>query len=70
MQYIVDRIEEDYVVCEDDHKQMHDFKKIVLPANVKEGDVIIEQDGRFEIDFDKTEERSRYIRSLMEELWD
>ncbi|MDO5518891.1 MAG: DUF3006 domain-containing protein [bacterium] len=68
--YIVDRFEEDYVVCEDKVKQMHDFKRSEFPKDLKVGDVVILTDNRFIIDQEETASRAEKIKSLMDSLWE
>ncbi|BBF44577.1 hypothetical protein lbkm_3290 [Lachnospiraceae bacterium KM106-2] len=70
MQYIVDRIEENFVVCEDDEKKMHDFEKERFPLNIKRGDIVILDGEHFTIDEEETKKRTQYIRSLMNDLWE
>lgn len=69
-QYIVDRFEEEYVVCEDETKQMHDFKRCEFPENIKAGDVVIKKDHGFVIDEQMTDDRTKKIKSMMDSLWE
>lgn len=69
MMYIVDRIEEGFAVCEDEQKQMHSVLLAQLPAGIKEGDVLIQQDGSFHLDEAATQQRAQRIRAKMRRLW-
>ena len=54
MQYIIDRFENGFAICEDQNKKMIEIKKADLPLNVKEGDVLNLKDGTFSIDSKQT----------------
>ena len=43
---IVDRFEDEYVVCEDENKKMINIKKNQIEGCVKEGDIISNIKGR------------------------
>ena len=68
--YIVDRIEGAYVVCEKEDKTFVDIEKAMFPIDVKAGDVVYEENGRYLIDTEQTEKRSETIRKLMDSLWE
>ncbi len=68
--YIVDRIEGVYVVCEKEDKSFVDLDKALFPDDVKTGDVVYEEKGRFIINKEETKKRSDRIRQLMNELWE
>lgn len=69
MQWIVDRLEQEMAVCEDEHGKMHAFPLSRLPSPLREGDVLIEQDGTFVQDEAARERRAQCIRSKMRRLW-
>ncbi len=68
--YIVDRIEGTFVVCEREDKSFVDLKKSLFPDNVKAGDVVYEEKGRYLINQKETEQRSKRISKLMDSLWE
>ncbi len=69
MKYIVDRIEKNIVICENQEtKKMEEFEKTSFPKEIKEGDSVILQGNRFEIDKKDTEKRKKEIDDLMKKL--
>lgn len=69
MKYIVDRIEKNIVICENQEtKKMEKFEKTSFPKEIKEGDSVILQGNRFEIDKKDTEKRKKEIDDLMKKL--
>lgn len=67
-QYIIDRFEGEYAVCEHDG-EMVDIAKVFLPKNAKAGDVIAERDGKYMIDQKQTDERRKRVIRLQDELF-
>ena len=68
--YIVDRIEGEYVVCEREDKSLVDLEKALFPAEVKAGDVVRMEDGRYHICIEETKKRADRIKALMNSLWE
>lgn len=68
MKGIVDRFEGEYVVIEINGKTQ-DFKRDQVDSEVKEGDVVVLQNGIWRTDLDETNKRSSDIKKLMNELW-
>ena len=68
--FIVDRIEGAYVVCEREDKSFVDIKKSLFPDNVKAGDVVYEEQGKYVICKEETKKRSEKINHLMNALWE
>lgn len=69
MKYIIDRIENEIVVCENQEtKQMESFRKEQFPSDIKDGDVLILKDGKFEKDNQETLNKKEYIEDLMKKL--
>lgn len=69
MQGIVDRFEGDYAVVEFEGRQMKDVSLVLLPAGVREGDVIEYNDQGYSINHPATEQRRRQIAQLADDLW-
>lgn len=70
--YVVDRIEEGYAVCENENGdsldlQINLFKEL---KNVKQGDVVVEENGVYSISEKLTQERRKKIISLQNDLWE
>ena len=58
---IVDRFEDEYVVCEDENKKMINIKKNQIEGCVKEGDILSNIKGKYIIDKKKTINRKKHI---------
>jgi hypothetical protein len=69
MKVTIDRFEDDYAVCEKPDRTMLNIPKERLPANAKEGDIVILEDNKIEIDSGETARRKRNIEKLMNDLW-
>lgn len=69
MTLIIDRFEGEYAVCEKEDGEMINIAKIYIPKNANEGDVLIEKDGKYVIDFAKTEAIKKEIRDLQNQLF-
>lgn len=68
MKFVVDRIEGDIAVLENlDTKEKRDVEIVGLPV-VKEGDVLVFEDGLYRIDNKEREERMRIIREKLNKL--
>ena len=69
MKYIIDRIENNMVICENQEtKKMENFDKSMFPEQIKDGDVVIRENDTFRIDEEETENRKEYIEKLMRKL--
>ena len=64
--YIVDRIEENYVVLENGKDNVFNVKKSDIIGNVKEGDILYIKNNLYFIDKMRKEE----IDNLMKGLWE
>ena len=65
MKVIIDRFEGEYAVVELDNMNTVNMKKILLPSDVKEGDVV-----DIIINTDETAKRKNKINKLMDKLFD
>lgn len=70
MELIVDRLEEEYIVCEDENKNIVNILKDEVEDEVKEGDIIIFVDGKYIVNKEKTKDRKEYIQDLIKDLWE
>lgn len=58
---IIDRLEGEFAVCEF-NSEVTNIKRIELPQNVKEGDVLIKgSDGKYYVDTAETKKRKEKI---------
>ena len=70
MRYVVDRVEGKIAVCNDLLSGENiDIDKLMLPKEVKEGDVIVEDKGKLVIDKTLTLERYKNINERMNKLF-
>ena len=65
----VDRIEENYLVCENQDEEIKIIKYKKLDKNISEGSIIyIDNSGNIKLDEEKTKIRRNLIRNLEEKL--
>lgn len=69
MEYIIDRFEENKAILEYDNGKFKEIDKNLLPQQAKEGDCVVEKNGRFSLNKEKTAELKEDIDSLMNELF-
>ncbi len=68
MKYAVDRIEDDIIVLENlDNNKIENISKDVLP-NVKEGDIVILENGIYRVDTEEGKKRRKTIKTKMDRL--
>jgi hypothetical protein len=70
MKYTINRFEGTIAVCEDEQKTMISIPKYRLPLEAKEGDVIEEVNGMFEIDDFESNELRKKTKQLMNKLFE
>lgn len=73
LKYIVDRIEEDYAVCENQETgEMENIELLLLPADVDENDVLIydEDLDEYTIEEEETSEIEDEVEDEMDDLWE
>lgn len=69
MKYIIDRIEETKVICENqENKKMEEFDKEMFPKEIKDGDIVILEKEKFKIEKKDTKNRKEYLNNLMKKL--
>lgn len=69
MRAVIDRFEGDFAVCEKEDRTMLNVKRNKLPANAKEGDVLIIEGDTTRIDSTETTKRKKATQKLMENVW-
>lgn len=67
---IIDRIEGEYLICEDQNKKMVKIRKEKAPAEAKEGMVIVFQGDKIIIDYEESKKLKKEIEDLMEDMWE
>lgn len=68
---IVDRIEGNFIVCEDEKENILELKKEDIIGDVKEGDVLVKNKGnKFCFNKALTEKRKKEIEDLMKGMWE
>ena len=70
MKLVVDRFEDDCVVCEDENQNMVNILKDEIEGDVKEGDILAFYDGKYIVDKEETVDRKEYIEDLIKDLWE
>ncbi len=68
MQYIIDRIEQDIVICEEESGSKAKFSLQEIPKEAREGDVLLNINGVFRIDEEETKRRRQKIREKLNRL--
>lgn len=67
--YIVDRIEEKYVVVEKENGDMYRISKDNIRGDFKDGDILINRGEYFEIDHTFTFNRRKEIEDITKDMW-
>ena len=69
MKYIIDRIEDNITILENQEtKEMIDIYINELPANIKEGNVLIYENKKYYIDVNLEQERKKNILEKFQKL--
>lgn len=67
--YIIDRIEENYAVCETYDGLMVEIEGHKIYGNFKEGDVLIKEGDSFKVSEELTKERREKIENIIKNMW-
>ncbi len=70
MKVIIDKIEEEYAVCEKKSKKMMNIKKEYIPFEAKEGDVLKIDFGHITVLASETKNLKKEIDSMLDNLWE
>ena len=73
MRYIIDRIEEDFAVCENEETgEMEEIDVFLLPDGLDEGDILIydEDFDEYYLDYEEKKLRRSRIEDKMEDIWE
>lgn len=66
--YVVDRFEGQYAILVDSYSKTYDVLRDELPSDVREGDMLHDNEGQFVIDEEATKEKREKIHKMREEL--
>lgn len=69
MKLTIDRFEGEYAVCEKENRAMINILRINLPAETKEGDVIIKAGDSYVLDKEETQKKKAELKTLINDLW-
>jgi hypothetical protein len=69
MKVIIDRFEGNLAICEKPDRSMIEIPRKRLPVGVKEGDVLIIEGDKIQIDEAETFARRKKASDLLNELW-
>ena len=70
LRVIIDRFESNFAVCETEEHSMINIEVSSLPKGVKQGDVLIIENDKIEIDNEQTKKLKKEIETLMDDLWE
>lgn len=70
MRYIIDRLEEGLAICEDELKKMISIPRSQLPEELKEGDILMEDEGVFYPDPEALKERKTNMKKKLTDLFE
>ncbi len=68
MKYTVDRVSEGVAVLETETGERRSLGLAKLPENVKEGDCLVEMNGIFTLDAERTSRRKRKLHARLKAL--
>ena len=67
---IVDRMEDGFAVCENENGEMTELDFFYLPYGTKEGSILVENNGLYELCTKEENERREKLFVLQESLFD
>ena len=70
MEYIIDRFEGNFAVCQNTvSEKLENIESNLIPKEAREGDVVVFTDGKYFLDSEKTGERKNIIEGKFNSLW-
>lgn len=70
MEYIIDRFEENFAVCQNiSDERIKNVERKLIPKEAREGDIIVFSDEKYFLDIEKTEKRKKIIEEKFNSLW-
>jgi len=70
LKVIIDKFDGSYAVCEKEDRSMINIQRSRIPAEAKEGDVLVVDCDNITVDFSETQSRKCKIDKLMDSLWE
>lgn len=70
MNYIIDRFEGDFAICEDGEMKLHRIERSLLPKEADEGSVLLFENGEYTLDLEAQAARREEIIKLQNSLFD
>ncbi|MGN0973500.1 MAG: DUF3006 domain-containing protein [Bacilli bacterium] len=70
MRFIVDRIENEFAVCENENKDIVNIPITELPSNITEKSIIDYIDSQYIINDEEKIKREETIKEKMNSVWD
>lgn len=67
--FVIDRFEGDLAVLEEESGAMRDIPRARLPQDVRQGDVLIEQNGSLHVDTAETQRRAAQAKADLQALF-
>lgn len=68
--FIIDRIEENFAICENFFTgEQKEINKKEICSGVKEGDVLVKEDGKYKLDLEKTIKRKIEMKMKFDSIW-
>lgn len=68
MKYIIDRMEQEIVICEDENGNRVKFLAENMPKEAKEGDILVKMKESLSIDQEETRRRRQRMREKLNRL--
>lgn len=69
MKYVIDRIEDNIVICQNlESKEMVEIEKNLLPQNIKDGTILLFENNEYKLDLKEEELRRKRISERFNRL--
>lgn len=69
MKYVIDRIEDNIVICQNlESKEMVEIEKNLLPQNIKDGTMLLFENNEYKLDLKEEELRRKRISERFNRL--
>lgn len=68
MKYSIDRFEDGFAVLQDDNGESINVERTALPADSRQGDIVVSKDGKWVKDFEETAKRRNEVLKLQQKL--
>lgn len=68
--YIIDRLEEEYAICENENEDICKIYKSLIQEEPREGDILIKKGDVYIIDKEETIKRRKMIKNKMKNIFE